>query len=188
MHKIHHRLNTDHYHIQQLLDCFGYEIDCYDFDSKRSADLEIILSALDYIQTYPEKWHHPAENIIYDRLLKKQVSQSTLIKQLQSEHEKIFQATKKLQEMFDHVAEDCIIPADQLLTRSRDYIQLQSQHVEKENEHIYPLMHTAFSEDEWHEIEDEIKTQNDPLFDIPSKKEYHHLYRHIMDMEKSKQN
>ena len=54
MHKIHHRLNTDHYHMQRLLDCFVFEIDCYDFDSKRSADLDIILSTLDYIQTYPE--------------------------------------------------------------------------------------------------------------------------------------
>ena len=186
MHKIHHRLNTDHYHMQQLLDCFNHEIDCYGFDSKRSADLDIILNTLDYIQTYPEKWHHPTEDIIYNKLLKKQIKESTLIEQLQHEHQEIYQTTENIKEMFDNVVEDCIISADKLLTYSRNYIQLQRQHLDKENEYIYPLMDTVFSEDEWHEIENEVKSQNESSFNTPSKKEYFHLYRYILDVEKSK--
>ena len=71
MHRIQRQLQIDHNHMQRLLDCFGHEIDCYDFDSKRSADLNIILSTLDYIKTYPNKWHHPTEDIIFNWLLKK---------------------------------------------------------------------------------------------------------------------
>ena len=187
MHKIQRQLHTDHYHLQRLLDCFSYEIDCYDFDSKRSADLDIILSALDYIQTYPDKWHHPTEDIIFSRLLKKRVKESPLIEQLQDEHQDIIEATEKIQELFNSVAEDCIVSADELLTRSRNYVKLQKRHLEKENEHVYPLMDSMFNENEWREIEKEIQTQNDPLFNNPSKKGYDHLYRYILDLEKSKQ-
>ncbi len=187
MHKIQRQLYTDHYHLQRLLSCLSYEIGCYDYDSKRSADLDIILSALDYIQTYPDKWHHPTEDIIFDRLLEKDVQESDLIEQLKDEHQQIMQETKKICELFNSVAEDCIVSAEELLTGARHFITLQRQHLEKENEFIYPLMDTVFSEKEWNEIEKEIKLQSDPLFNNPSKKEYDHLYRYILDLEKEKQ-
>jgi len=186
MHKIQRQLHTDHYHLQRLLNCFSHEIDCYDFDSKRSADLAVILGALDYVHTYPDKWHHPAEDIIFDRLLKKGVKESKLIEQLKKEHEEIIQETHKIYELFNSVAEDCIVPADKLLTGARYYITLQRQHLDKENESVYPLMDTLFSENEWREIEKEIKVQNDPLFNKPSKNEYDYLYRYILDLEKDK--
>lgn len=188
MHRIQRQLHTDHSHLLRLLECFSHEIDCYDFDSQRSADLDIILSALDYIQTYPDKWHHPAEDIIFNRLLKKNVKESSLIEQLQNEHQEIISATKKVQELFNNVAEDCIVSADELLTQSRDYVKLQKKHLEKEIEHVYPLMNSMFSENEWREIEKEIRMQNDPLFATPSKKEYDQLYKYIVALEKSKQN
>ncbi|MCB1986608.1 MAG: hemerythrin domain-containing protein [Burkholderiales bacterium] len=186
MHKIQRQLHTDHHHLHKLLNCLSHEIGCYDFDSKRAPDLAIILSALDYVRTYPDKWHHPSEDIIFNRLLKKKVKESKLIKQLQIEHEKIILETKKINELFNSVAEDCIVSADELLTGARQYIALQKQHLDKENEFVYPLMDTEFSEKEWHEIENEVKMQDDPLFNNRSKKEYDQLYRYILDLEKEK--
>ena len=75
MHKIQRQLHTDHHHLHKLLNCLSHEIGCYDFDSKRAPDLAIILSALDYVRTYPDKWHHPSEDIIFNRLLKKKVKE-----------------------------------------------------------------------------------------------------------------
>lgn len=186
MHKIQRQLHTDHYHLQRLLNCLSHEIDCYDFDSKQVPDLDIILSALDYLGTYPDKWHHPSEDIIFNRLLNRKVKASKLIKQLQVEHEKIALETKKINELFNSVADDCIVSADELLTGAKKFIELQKQHLNKENELIYPLMDTEFSEKEWREIEKEIKLQDDPLFSNRSKKEFDQLYRHILDMEESR--
>ncbi len=186
MHKIQRQLHTDHYHLQRLLNCFSQEIDCYDFDSKRNADLAVILSALDYVHIYPDKWHHPAEDVIFDLLLKKKVKESQLIEELKEEHQKIVQETNKIFELFNSVAEDCVISADELLTSARDYIEFEKQHLEKENESIYPLMDSAFTEKDWREIEKKVKMQSDPLFDYPSKKEYDHLYSYILELEKDK--
>ena len=44
MHKLQRKLQTDHLHLLRLLKCLSHEIDCYDFDSQRSADLAVILS------------------------------------------------------------------------------------------------------------------------------------------------
>ena len=188
MHKIQRQLHTDHFHLQRLLNCFGNEIDCYDFDSTRRADLAVILSALDYVHVYPDKWHHPAEDLIFDKLIQKDVKESTLIKELKNEHQEIIQETNRIYELFQDVAEDCIVSTDKLLETARHYVKLQKQHLDKENEHIYPLMDTAFSEKDWSEIEKQVTLQSDPLFNNQSKKEYDHLYRYILALEKSKNN
>jgi len=188
MHKIQRQLHTDHFHLQRLLNCFSQEIDCYGFDSKREADLDVILSALNYVHIYPDKWHHPAEDAIFDKLIRKKVKESELIKELQNEHQQIINETNTVLELFNNVAEDCIVTADELLNAARHFITLQKQHLEKENEHVYPLMDTSFSEKDWLEIEKEVVLQSDPLFGNTSRKEYDHLYRYIMALEKDKEN
>ncbi len=185
MHPIQHQLYTDHHHIQLVLNCLSKEIDCYDFNSHRSPDMAIILSALDYIRVYPNKWHQPAEDVIFDLLLKKNVKESNLIEQLKQEHKKIILETDKITQLFNTVASDCIVPANELLGSVRYFIKLQLVHLEKKNESIYPLM-DHFTAKEWKEIESKVKIQNDPLFNKPSKIEYEHLYQYIMNLEHEK--
>ncbi len=187
MHRIQLQLHTDHHHLQLLLDCLSLEIDCYDFDSKRPADLSIMLSAIEYINEYADKWHHPTEDIIFDRLLEKDIPESKLIKQLKNEHKDIIIETDKINQIFEMVAEDCIIPADKLISGVRHFISLQRTHIEKENEFVYPLMEKLFTKKEWKEIAVDVKIQNDPLFSKPSKKEYEQLYRYIMNLKNEKQ-
>ena len=85
MHKIQRQLYLDHHHIQRLLHCLNKEIDCYDFNSKRAADLAVILSALDYIVSYPDKWHHPTEDIIFGQM--RQVIASMQIEDINRDRE-----------------------------------------------------------------------------------------------------
>lgn len=186
MHILQRQLHTDHIHMQRLLSCLSHEIDCYDFDSKRSPDLAIILSALDYIHVYADKWHHPTEDVIFNRLQEKHNEASDVIEQLKSEHTTMIEETNKILDLFNSVAEDCIVPAHELVEGSRHFISMQKQHMNKENKYIYPLMDTSFSKSEWREIEEEINLLNDPLFNNPTKNEYDHLYRYILDLEENK--
>ncbi|TXI19205.1 MAG: hypothetical protein E6Q62_04805 [Nitrosomonas sp.] len=186
MHAVQRQLHTDHYHLQRLLNCLSHEIDCYDYDSHENADLTVILSALDYVHDYPDKWHHPAEDVIFCKLQQKDVKECPLIEQLKSEHREILQATRTIYELFNMAAEDCIVPAYQLLETTRHYIALQRQHIHKENEYIYPLMNKVFTDQEWDAIENAVKIRNDPLFTRQSKKEYEMLYHYIFDLEAHK--
>ncbi len=186
MNKIQRQLHTDHYHLQRLLNCLSQEIDCYDHDGQQEADLAVILSALDYVHDYPDKWHHPTEDVIFNKLQEKDVEESNLIEQLKAEHQEIIQATNNIYDLFNMVAKDCIVPANQLLESARHYIDLQKRHIEKENECVYPLMNRLFTDQEWSTIAKEIKFQTDPVFANQSKKEYEDLYHYIFDLETHK--
>lgn len=186
MHPIQHQLHSDHHHIQLLLNCLSQEIDCFDFDSQRSADMEIIVSALDYFHVYPDKWHHPTEDVIFQRLLDKNLSEKVILEKLMREHEKIIHETVEINQLFQTAADDCIVSAIDLVSSARAFIALQRAHLNTENEFIYPLLGEVFDADEWKSIEAEIKIHEDPLFNKSSKKEYNHLYKYIIDSEKEK--
>jgi len=188
MHPIQRQLHSDHHHLLLVLNYLSKEIDCFDFDARQDPDMEVILNALDYVREYPDKWHHPAEDIIFNQLLAKKVKESKLIKKLEEEHGKIIQETEKVTRLFRAAADDCIVPTNELVDSARQYISLQRVHLEKENEFIYPLMDKLFSPDEWKEIENKVKIQNDPLFNKPSKREFTQLYNHILELENEKEN
>jgi hemerythrin-like domain-containing protein len=187
MHPIQRQLRNDHHHLQLVLNCFSKEIDCFDFNAQQDPDMEVILNALDYVREYPDKWHHPAEDVIFNQLLAKNVKESKLIKKLEEEHNKISQETEKINQLFRAAAEDCIVPASDLVESARRYITLQRTHLEQENEIIYPLMDKLFGPDDWKEIEKKIEIQNDPLFNKPSKREFTQLYHHILELEKERE-
>ncbi len=190
MHPIQHQLHSDHHHMQLLLSCLSQEIDCFDFDSQRSPDMEIVVSALDYFHVYPDKWHHPAEDVIFKRLLDKKLDEKVILKKLLREHEKISLETVKINQLFQTAADDCIVSVTDLVNNAREFISLQRAHLNTENEFIYPLLSEIFDADEWKAIETEIKAEvkihDDPLFNKISKKEYKHLYNYIIDSEKQK--
>lgn len=190
MHPIQHQLHSDHHHMQLLLSCLGQEIDCFDFDSQRSADMDIIVSALDYFHVYPDKWHHPAEDVIFQRLLDKKLGKKVILEKLLREHEKIILETIKINQLFQAAADDCVVSVTDLVNSAREFISLQRAHLNTENEFIYPLLSEAFDAEEWKAIEAEIKAEvkihDDPLFNKVSKKEYKHLYNYIIDSEKQK--
>ena len=186
MHPIQHQLHSDHHHIQLLLNCLSQEIDCFDFDSQRSADMEIILSALDYFHVYPDKWHHPTEDIIFQRLLDKKLSEKVILEKLMREHEKIIHETININQLFQTAADDCIVSAIELVSSARKFISLQRTHLNIENEFIYPILSDVFDAEDWKSIEAEIKIHDDPLFNNKSKKEYKHLYKYIIESEKVK--
>lgn len=187
MHPIQRQLYNDHHHLQLVLSCFSKEIDRFDFNAQQDPDMEVILNALSYVQEYPDKWHHPAEDIIFSHLLAKKVKESKLIKKLEEEHNKISQETEKVNQLCRAAAEDCIVPTSDLVESAQRYITLQRTHMEQENEIIYPLMDKLFNADDWKEIEKKIEIQKDPLFNEPSKREFTQLYNHILELEKERE-
>lgn len=186
MHPILRQLHTDHHHIQLLLNCLDREVDCFDYDCQRPADMALMLSAFEYFQVYPDKWHHPSEDIIFKCLLEKKTNARKVIKQVLKEHEVIVLETKEIVQSFRTVADGCIISVGELLDSAHHFITLQRTHLEKENEYIYPLIDKVFSIEEWQKIGTEIKIKSDPLFNDQSKVEYEHLYKYITELEKDK--
>lgn len=187
MHPLQRQLNLDHYHFKSVLNCLQSEICCYESGSTRRPELRIILDALDYIQVYPEVWHHPVEDLIFARLISKGVAEANLIGKVMEEHKIIEQHTQRLVALFEAVAKGCIVPADELVECAHHYIILQGSHLEREDELIYPLMEKYLAEQDWQDIETQHRQVLDPMFNLPQKQVYESLCQYVLQSEREAQ-
>ncbi len=205
MHAYQSQLYADHYNFLRLLHFLESEIACYEADLERHPRLDVILDIFDYIQTYPERWHHPFEDAIFELLLIKQVPSADQIWGLKSEHKKLEQLTQQASELFSSVANDVVVPVEELVDVTREFIRRQQEHINIENRIAYPLIEQYLTEKDWDAVGKKVRAKIDPLFTLAAaqsddqvadlassqwlrdralKAEYRNLYKTIMQMER----
>ena len=59
------KLNQDHHRLAELLNVLDEQMDLLDSDIE--FDSELTLGVLEYIKYYPDVFHHPLEELIFDR-------------------------------------------------------------------------------------------------------------------------
>ena len=184
MHPTHKQLHMDHFNVLRLLRTLELEIACYEAGEERAARLAVILDIFDYVQVYPEQWHHPIEEELFEILLCKQVENSALIWGVRAEHKALEQLTRHASELFTAVANDTVIPIQKLTENAREFIARQLDHINQENCLLYPLFEKYISETEWNVITDRVKARLDPLFCDGMQREFGRLYRSILRSER----
>lgn len=184
MHPTQSQLNADHYNFLRLLRCLESEMACYEADQASNAKLAIILDIFEYVQFYPEKFHHPIEDLAFELLLIKQVQGSEDVWAIKSEHKKLEELTRRAAQLFTSVANDTVVSVDDLIAVTREFINRQLDHINRENRLVYPLLEKYISDQEWDEITAKVAVSNDPVFDNSIKKEYKNLYKAIVQSER----
>lgn len=183
MHSTQSQLFADHHNFQRLLNCFEAELAWYEKDQPWRANLAIILDIFDYIQFYPETYHHPSEEAVYELLLQKEVEQSEVIRALKAEHRELEEVTRRARTLFNAIANDSVVPVNKLVEVSREFLERQREHIRRENEIIYPLLSAHVSHEEWERVTQELEEQRDPLFSEAIEEEYSSLYDAILEAE-----
>lgn len=180
MHPLMTRLHNDHRRFQRLFQCLKQEILSLRGGSQRPVDLAVLLDAIDYIQTYPEKWHHPVEDQICQCLLQKKISQHRQVAAILAEHEQLEQLTEQLSQQIYSVASDCTLPITELIDIAEEFVLQQSAHIDSENLLLYPLIEKYLTDTDWCAIETGVAASVDPLFDTPQQERYETLYQHLV--------
>ena len=149
-------LNTDHKNIAKVLYCLRAQIKGYD-DPDMEPNISQIMDILDFISTVPERWHHPVEDIVFARLMKKNPPHPEQIRAVIREHEDLERLTAELKSAFEQVAMDIAVPVAHLYRTATIYLSRQMLHLDAEESVLFPLAEEYLEEDDWAEIEDLIE-------------------------------
>lgn len=181
MNNIYRQLCCDHKHMQKLLDVFEALLQQLGKPERDPATLSMILDALDYFSVYPDQWHHPVEDLIFERLLRQPVDVRDVITSTIKEHQQIADATRKMNSFFYAVANDAAVEREQLFGAARAYIALQRRHLEKENNVLLPLVAELLTEADWEEIRSQLELRDSALFNAGVKRLYESLYNDLAE-------
>lgn len=184
MHSIMQQLNDDHSHMAKVLSYLNKRLRKAGDLDHAAPELWALLAVLDYIQVYPERWHHPVEDLIFQRLAQYYPECSHHVTIIEEEHEQLESMTHAMLELCNAFLDDNEQAIKSMRLIMLCYLDMQQKHMLRENEYLYPFIEQHFSKDDWNHIEKTMPVINDPLFGDITKHDYEKIYNEIIAGDK----
>ena len=173
------KLREEHRKLARLMDLIAREVKA--FDQGQSPDYYLVESVLEYVLNYPDLCHHPKENLVLAKLRERDPKAAESVGDLEREHEKLGALTRRFAAAVQNVLQDAQLPRDWFTGVASDYLAFQRRHMQMEEVVFFPPALRALTKEDWEEIEDDLSTPYDPLFDEGKLEEkYERIHHEIM--------
>jgi hemerythrin-like domain-containing protein len=131
-------------------------------------------------------FHHPTEDLVFQRMLVHDEAARPLVEELFHEHEEEQKRSAALAQVIDKAfLVDGMQPRSSLTALARDYIAFNRRHQNKEDTTALPMATRLLSAKDWKAIAKELPDEKLPVFEEILEQEYRALYDHIRGSESS---
>ncbi len=175
------QLREEHRNIARILNALEHQLAI--FDRGEQPDYDVLAAVAEYFAGFPERCHHPKEDLIFRKLKKKDPAAAEAIGDLEVEHEELAGLAGHFQEAVQNVLEQVEVPRKAFDAVLRHFIRDQRRHMQMEEEIIFPLALRVLGPRDWAEIEAQVTKQDDPLFGVETSRGFEALLRHILKWE-----
>ncbi len=155
-------LRQDHRNLGQML--AAVERQLARFDQGETPDYDILLGVLDYCLKYPDLYHHPKEDLVYDRLRRRNPAVAEAVGDLHAEHRSLTAATRQFAAIARDVLQDLQIPRDSFDRAAREFLEAYRRHMAMEDSAFFPAAEAHLTAADWAAIEAAVTAQSDPVF------------------------
>ena len=162
MSEILNQLRREHADVAQLLRLVDKELGV--FDEAGEPDYDLVLGVLDYCAEYPDRFHHPKEDLIYQKLLLRDPQAAEAVGDLEHEHRELAKLTAHFREAVDNVLNEAEIPRETVDHVARNFLGFYRSHIEKEDRLFFPAAERVLADEDWAEIDSHLHSPEDPLF------------------------
>ena len=176
-------LKRDHANIAKLLDILESEI--LAIKVGKTPDYSLMQDIMRYLTQHSDRFHHPKEDLIFARLLKRDTAIRAEVEALIEEHILIGLAGQEFAGLLCASGVDSIESREQLGASGLDYIRNLREHMSREEGKLFPIASVVLTKKEWHFIDAAVDAINDPLFDDMTADDYQRLYRLITEQSES---
>ena len=157
-------IHDDHVNMSKLLRLLSKKIQLLEDDQK--IDYRLVKGIISYLKNYADKYHHPMEDMIYEYYLKYRVVSDQVANRLSQEHQLIKEATIEVDQLLDMILLDAVVPREQCIDKLEQFLQLQTAHMNYEEQEILPNIKASLTEDDWQILHKRWQSDghSDPLF------------------------
>jgi hemerythrin-like domain-containing protein len=169
-------LYAEHRYMSTLMKLLADQLDAVE----QGEDVEghVLYESLHYMTHYPDAFHHPREDLVYQRAGELDSKLADSVDTLQREHDYIAKlGARSLREVERWQAGE--LPANKALKVSREYIDTIYQHMNVEEKLVFPQIEKVLTPEDWRALEQEelINPVADPVFGPQVAREYRNLAR-----------
>jgi hemerythrin-like domain-containing protein len=174
-------LLEEHRNIEKLLLVLEQELKV--FDHAEPPDYEILQAIIEYFKDYPESYHHPKEDIVFERLKLRDSSAARYVGDVEAEHQVESRRLQRFAQALDDILAGREYPRKGFHNVVEEFIEHQRQHMRKEEQLLFPAAVKALQKEDWAEIEARMNDRKDPLFDGVTDKKFDALRQTILRWE-----
>lgn len=125
------------------------------------ANYGLLETMLDYLSDYPAECHHPKEDLVYRRLLKRVPDTAGSLKDLAEEHWKLAQQTQSLARTIGDSRKDSPSLDAHLAGQLKSFVDFYRFHMRMEEDHFFPLALQRLTREDLAEIDFTLFNQPD---------------------------
>jgi len=172
-------LKRDHQVIQTVLPQIRMQVNALGMDSTHS-QIEFLRRAISYMNTYPSAIHHPAEELIFERLSHYSPDMLPLCEELIAQHQLFKSVEMSILSDIDLLITGDTSAIERIKHNGIRYCDVHIGHVDSEDESVLPAALGRFTEDDWLELRKKVHLEIDPLSNPAVFEQYGSVYDFIM--------
>jgi len=171
------RLSEDHRNFRRVLDLLERQLVRLRKDD--TPDFYLMLKILEYFQEYPQRCHHPAEDLLFATYSNRGIGAASVVEILRREHQELEALTTHLKDRVETILLDGIVERIQFISELEDFLQQQRAHITREEVEIFSQIRAVLKDQDWIEVEAKLCAREDPVFGPQVRQEYQALYEEI---------
>ena len=150
------------------------------FHEQAEANYELMLDIVYYLTHFPDRFHHPREDIAFGKLAERDASAQLRVRELIGEHKVIASSGKRLVEQLNGILAGAILERESVEVDAATYIVYYRQHMAREEAELFPRLEDVLGNEDWQAVGDAITAEADPLFGSKVGQRYQQLHWQIM--------
>ncbi|MCP4329699.1 MAG: hemerythrin domain-containing protein [Alphaproteobacteria bacterium] len=166
-------LREEHANLWQLLNLIDAQLDA--FDRNESVDYELLHLVLQYCQSFPDRFHHPKEDLILERLRERAPAVAASFETLENEHKLLAEETNRFADRVEQVVQDSQVPRTQLTELGRAFVTSYRRHMKFEEDVFFPAAEKHLEDGDWTRVDAHLHEPADPLFGDQAVETYRRL-------------
>lgn len=175
-------IKDEHFAISAVLYALRYLV-----RQMREADaapnFPVLRAILDYIVSYPDRWHHPKEDQFLFAAIKRRTRDAdALLAALEQEHQQGYPLIDELKQQLLAFQRGDAGARERFFALSQRYVELEFGHMRREEDELLPIAERCLTAEDWQAIDAAFLENDNPLFGIKPKDEKERLYQRIMSL------
>ncbi len=169
---------AEHTDFIRLLRILKSQVDL--FHQQAEVNYELMLDIVYYLTQYPDRFHHPREDIAFGKLAEGDPSTQSRVRELLAEHRVIASAGRRLVEQLNRILSDAMLERESVEADAATYIVYYRQHMAREERDLFPRLEDVLRNEDWKAVDDAITAEADPLFGSEVGQRYQQLHQQIL--------
>lgn len=148
-------------------------------DADMPMDAELLGMASEYFCDYPDRCHHPKEDLVYRLLARRDPGSHAGLRDLIADHRRLHELAEAFSGAACRLREESAAAGPAVRKAIGEFARHYRRHMRDEETHFFPLAEKRLSRDDWATLDFAIFDRDDPLFDHAAEQRFFGLRRRM---------